>query len=352
MKLHSLRKEKDCLNCGAEVLERFCPHCGQENTVTHETFSHLAKHFVADIFHYDSQFFKTLKYLLFRPGYLTREYTSGKRLRYVNPIKLYVFVSFVFFFAVFALQHEDKKHKHKEVVDEFVDNTVKNTAATTGKKYPADTVDVAANPAGFSKKLVKDIAKDIDTTKSDDEFDDVMKSLDKYETVGEFEAAQAKLPDSLRMKGSHKIVAHRLMDLKERYSGDDGEDVLKESFKHNIPKFMFFMLPLFAMFMLWMYRRSGKWLYSDHAIFTIHFHAFTYMLFLVAALLKWAWPQLDFYGWAFLGMLIYLIAALHNYYKQGWLKSALKGFLLIFTYLIAMGIVFTLLVIIMFAVVI
>lgn len=98
MKSQPLRKEKNCLNCGTEVPERYCTHCGQENAVPHETFTHLVKHFVADIFHYDSQFLTTLKYLLFKPGFLSREYMAGKRVRYVNPIKLYVFISFVFFF--------------------------------------------------------------------------------------------------------------------------------------------------------------------------------------------------------------------------------------------------------------
>ncbi len=125
MKTQPLRSDNHCLNCGFEVPERYCSHCGQENTVQHETFGHLVKHFVADIFHYDSQFLLTLKYLLFRPGFLTREYMAGRRVRYVNPIKLYVFVSFVFFLTAFSVfskniitihsgSDDDSPRKHKK----------------------------------------------------------------------------------------------------------------------------------------------------------------------------------------------------------------------------------------------
>ncbi|WP_228372498.1 DUF3667 domain-containing protein [Chryseobacterium daeguense] len=69
-----LREEKDCLNCGHLVEERFCPHCGQENTQTRQPFHYLFTHFVEDFTHYDGQFWKTMKYLLFRPGKLTKEY--------------------------------------------------------------------------------------------------------------------------------------------------------------------------------------------------------------------------------------------------------------------------------------
>ncbi|MBV8252562.1 MAG: DUF3667 domain-containing protein [Chitinophaga sp.] len=135
MKTQPLRSDNHCLNCGYVVPERFCSHCGQENTVQHETFGHLVKHFVADIFHYDSQFFLTLKYLLFKPGFLTREYMAGRRVRYVNPIKLYVFVSFVFFLTAFSVfsnkiininsgeSNSFRKHKNKPVATHVTDST-------------------------------------------------------------------------------------------------------------------------------------------------------------------------------------------------------------------------------------
>lgn len=97
---HPERKEKDCLNCGTIVHGRYCHVCGQENIEPEETFGSVAKEFVYDIFHFDSKFFDTLKYLLFRPGFISKEYVQGKRARYLNPIRIYLFTS-AFFFLVF-----------------------------------------------------------------------------------------------------------------------------------------------------------------------------------------------------------------------------------------------------------
>ena len=97
------RKEKNCLNCNAEVQGRYCHLCGQENVEPKETFAHLVTHFVYDITHFDGKFFSSVKSLLFKPGFLSLEYIRGKRLSYLNPIKMYVFISAIFFLFFFTL---------------------------------------------------------------------------------------------------------------------------------------------------------------------------------------------------------------------------------------------------------
>jgi hypothetical protein len=95
-----LRKDKTCLNCRYVVENRFCPNCGQENTDTRKTFYHLFVHFFEDLTHYENAFWKTIKNLLFKPAALTKEYLSGKRLSYLAPIRLYIFISFITFFLI------------------------------------------------------------------------------------------------------------------------------------------------------------------------------------------------------------------------------------------------------------
>ena len=96
------RKEKNCLNCNAEVLGRYCHVCGQENVEIKENFWHLSTHLVYDIMHFDSKFFDTLKYLLLQPGFLTKEYLRGRRASYLHPIRMYVFTSAIFFIIFFS----------------------------------------------------------------------------------------------------------------------------------------------------------------------------------------------------------------------------------------------------------
>jgi hypothetical protein len=45
----------------------------------------------------------TLKDLLFKPGFLTKEYMKGRRKNYLHPVRMYVFTSAVFFLVFYSL---------------------------------------------------------------------------------------------------------------------------------------------------------------------------------------------------------------------------------------------------------
>jgi hypothetical protein len=89
------RKETNCLNCGTEVTGKFCAQCGQENIETRESFFHLAFHVIGDFFHFDSKFFRSFIPLFTRPGFLTKEYWTGKRQHYIHPLRLFFFITIV-----------------------------------------------------------------------------------------------------------------------------------------------------------------------------------------------------------------------------------------------------------------
>ena len=103
------RKEKDCLNCGTLLHGRYCHVCGQENILVKQGFWSLTKHFVFDIFHFDGKFFDTLRHLFFKPGTISREYVSGKRNRYLDPIRMYLFTSALFFLVFFSMRTQSGK---------------------------------------------------------------------------------------------------------------------------------------------------------------------------------------------------------------------------------------------------
>ncbi len=95
-------KSQTCPNCGyrfgnASERTNYCPECGQENYDLNAPFRHLVKEAAETIFHFDTRSVKTLKALLFRPGFLTAEFVRGKRASYVKPMRFYIFFSFLFF---------------------------------------------------------------------------------------------------------------------------------------------------------------------------------------------------------------------------------------------------------------
>ncbi|HRO68985.1 MAG TPA: DUF3667 domain-containing protein [Chitinophagaceae bacterium] len=102
------RKEKDCLNCGTIVQGKYCHVCGQENTEPKESFWGMVSHFFNDITHFDGKFFTTLRVLLTRPGFLSAEYMRGRRMSYLNPVRMYVFTSALFFLIFFSIRNPDE----------------------------------------------------------------------------------------------------------------------------------------------------------------------------------------------------------------------------------------------------
>lgn len=69
---------------------------------------YLVTHFFNDITHFDGKFFSTLYLLLTKPGFLSSEYKMGRRVAYLNPVRMYIFTSFIFFFIFFSAFHLDE----------------------------------------------------------------------------------------------------------------------------------------------------------------------------------------------------------------------------------------------------
>ena len=102
-------ERKLCKNCNSELVGQYCSECGQKN-IESFTFSKLVKDFFDNIFSLDSRLFQTLKFLIIRPGFLTNEYWSGKRITYLPPFRLYLLTSILFFF----IPHPDYQLRAEE----------------------------------------------------------------------------------------------------------------------------------------------------------------------------------------------------------------------------------------------
>jgi hypothetical protein len=309
-----LREDNQCLNCGTIVPERYCTHCGQENTVPHESFGHLIKHFIADIVHFDSKTLNTLKYLMFRPGLLTTEYIKGRRASYVNPIKLYIFISFLFFLAYFAAPDTGVRVKIGTPTSQIGIDSIVHMSTTEALKQ---TVDKKDENKAFVQLLLND--------------------LSKYPSVATYDSLQNTLPEQQKDGWWKTKITHRYFYLYEKY-GDTFFDATGDKFKHNIPKMMFLLLPLFALYLKIMYDKK-RWYYTDHAIFSIHIHSFAFVLFLVTLIVDWITKTDWFSSLGLIISMVYLIAAMKRTYQQSLLKSITKGLILWFGYMTSMVIV-------------
>lgn len=334
---HHLRHDKTCLNCGHLVEERFCTHCGQENLQPKESIGHIIGHFFADITHFDSKLFITLKDLILRPGFLTKEYVAGRRMSYLNPIRMYIFISAIFFLAVFAGKHE---HKEEQKEDRRAANGYLQHLADSLRAATSDSTRSAYN---------RQLAARLDTTKENLKGESLFLKMGigeviidmteyRYNSVREFDSVQATLPDSSKEQGLMPwVLRHNIL---QKLRHGTPKIHLEIDISHDIPKLMFILLPLFALYVRLFYSRK-KYFYVNHAIFSVHFHSFVFLLFLfsslVARLIPGEWTEIIIAVASLIVSFVYLVAALHGMYGQSFWLGLFKGIGITLLYILTLG---------------
>lgn len=321
------RKEKNCLNCGTEVIGRFCHNCGQENVEPKESIWHLISHFFQDITHFDGKFFTSLKDLVFKPGFLSREYMIGKRASYLNPIRMYLFTSAIFFLIFFSLYKVDQKDF--KINKTFWGRTEKQINEMDSAKLSEFTKKINnGKPLSRAEVLAR-----VDTSS-------FSFAPGNYHSKREY--------DSLLKAGIKKHnwferqLVYKNIEIKEKYGSQPGVMVaaLINTFMHSLPQMLFVLLPLFALILKLIYIRRKQFYYVDHVIFTIHLYVFIFLVMLITfglgklrGILHWEW--LKFITAIFiLSIFFYFYKALRNFYKQRRAKTILKYFILLFLFLI------------------
>jgi len=300
------RIAKDCLNCGTQVVGRFCQQCGQENVEVKESFLQLVRHFLEDLTHFDGKLWKTIKLLLFKPGSLTKLYMEGKRASYIHPIRMYLFVSAVFFLFMF-------------------------------------TDDVPVSPEG--QKSTTEVPKDFASGFKEGFDVELNNDTVKYKTIAAYNAAQQKLPESKRDQWLDAIVKKKGIELNEKYQGDKFKigKALIEKFEHYFSRMLYISLPIFAFFIWVLYQSNKHHFFVDHVIFSIHIYcAFYIILFIV----NMSSIVIDYFSnnssgiigfIAALTLFFYLYKSLKNHFGQSRKKTVLKFIILNILTLFLMG---------------
>ncbi len=332
-----LRKETDCLNCGTTVLGRYCHVCGQENTEPKETFWHMVTHFFYDITHFDGSFFVTLKDLLFKPGFLSREYMLGRRKKYLHPVRMYVFTSAVFFLVFFSMFHVSEKSISANPNDRSKDIAIVRENALKDAKTKEDSANIIKEFEVMGDE--DDIAdNDIDTGsykkgKNGGINFSFGSDVRNYSSVKEYDSVQSSLPKNKRDAGITKAITRKSVELNEKYKGDQNKVAVEviNKFLHSFPYLLFVSLPLYALFLKLLYvRRRKEYYFADHAVFLVHLYIFTFLFLLFYFGLD---KLADKTHWRAIGIvqvililtgLFYTLKAMKNFYKQRWGKTILK----------------------------
>jgi Protein of unknown function (DUF3667) len=326
------RKETNCLNCNAVVQGRYCHICGQENIEPKESAWHLINHFFEDITHFDGKFFTSLKYLVFRPGFLSWEYMVGRRASHLNPVRMYVFTSAFFFLIFFSIFKFNPEKNIQTTVDNGVTKaTVSALKAMDAKAYKSFIDAVVKNDSTMQFAY--------DSTKYFKYLDSLAQhkqgglrigaSTAGYKTTKEYDSALAHGVNDSWIK---KAFIHQQLQLNEKYNNDNKAilSAMIDKLMHSLPQILFVSLPLFALLLKLLYVRRKQYYYVNHAIFSIHLFVFVFISQLVIFGINKIKDSLHMPWLGYLSgitsilIFVYNYKAMRSFYQQGRTKTILK----------------------------
>jgi hypothetical protein len=308
-----------CSNCQTPLHGKFCAKCGQSQQGVDRFFLSLVAEAFDNIFSFDSRTARTLFALLFKPGFLTREYFAGRRARYIQPLRLY-FIASLLFFLFLSVQNMLSETLILEIVGD--------DAVTQGQQ--------------------SDVEQDPTTAEQ---------VTDKAAVNIQFEGQQAKL------KQAQAAIAEGTTDIHFERLTDEQNQQLSERLKNQLtkaatmgiedprslisiaidiaPPVLLVLLPFFAMALKMAYIGSRRY-YTEHLILAVHNHCFVYLILLIENALK---PVEALFGSNFLPiamlcwMPLYMYLSLKRVYGQGYWLTGIKflglGVAYIFLFFIA-----------------
>ena len=332
----------ECSNCNQcfETHYPYCPYCGQQ-AEDKLTLGVLFQNTISNYFSVDARFFKSFWPLMTRPGFLAKKFVQGKRIQYLHPAQMYLFISVVFFFLLSFISREQA---------ETIDNQLKKDIGQS--KVYLDSI----------KQREKDsIAKQafLDPFKKNQKQlgikDEELKTLDSVVKTGNTNTSTSILGmsfseteiDSMIEAGTPDKVIYEHMGMKEdasafnkrfyrqalKFMKNKSGGTILQAFYDSIPIAMFILLPIFAFILKIFYFNKGR--FAHHLVFSFYFFAFLFMVFSMLVLATLIWE--DFPWWIIMLVMFstffYLFLGLKRFYEQRYFLTFVKSNVITFVFL-------------------
>ncbi len=255
-----------CANCLTPLVGPFCAQCGQHVADYHRSVWRFVVDFFDSAFCWDNKLLRTLGPLLKRPGWLTQEFMAGRRVRYVHPLRLFLFTSAICL-TLIQYMHRDAaghvrvrtgKDAKPGVSIQLNDDDKDESKSEDEKASPAASVapTPAASPAPTAEVSLGQVFRDT--------YKPGTKNGKPPAADGDFEKKMEAATAKIEAAGK---------------AGEFGEK-MTTNVQQRLSWVTLAMLPIFALLMRWAYGRSGGY-YFTYLVFSLHYHTFL-LLFWVA----------------------------------------------------------------------
>jgi hypothetical protein len=327
-----------CENCGAQLTGHYCGQCGQAAVDYRRSFRHVIADVLESFLNWDSKFFTTIALLILKPWRLTNEFLAGKRVRYVNPLRLYLLASILFFFAVNYgakdLRLQPGKLSPKDRAELEAD-LKKGDLPPAAREQLEALLQESPSPSSSPPSTSPSPATNIPSPPPAPETD---KQRQEYGKIGErpfvvFDEAKSTTPFErwIEARAKEKMGEH----------GTKMGLFIATLFS-NLPYMMLCCIPLFAFVLKVLYIRRHIF-YIDHLIYALHIHTFAYvgtMLVVLSTIGLNRTAPGPIAGWIiallWIAFVVQIFLSIRRVYRQGWFISVFKFFFGGFVYLIVL----------------
>lgn len=260
----------------------------------------------------------------------------GRRASYLNPIRMYVFTSALFFLIFFSMFSPGEN----AVVTKTFEGKTKDEILA---------MDAAAFD-GITKKLNDGIPM------SRESFITYADSVNRKGGIrlSPTKFASKEAYDSLLRSGKKKhnwierTLTYKQIEINKKYDNDQQKIVRSfiNTLIHSFPQMLFLSLPVFALLLKLLYYRRKEYFYASHAIFSIHLYVFIFIILLIIAALSKAnnslnWAIIDYLSYALLLFFVfYEYKAMRVFYDQNRGKTILKFVILNLLHLFVLVLLF------------
>ncbi len=299
-----------CGNCRTPLSGPYCHQCGQPIKGLIRPLSGWIADFFDSVFDYDGRLPRTLVPLLLRPGFLTREYTAGRRVRYVTPVRLFLFLTVILFVAIRLVSNLDIGRVTAELAPAQDDRErVERIVGWLPDSQRDDALRAALDPPAAQNEGVIQV-------------DGLAEDSEPF-TIG-------WLPDGANDQLNH---AARHMAANMRRINQDPTAFIEQMLS-VAPQTLFFMLPIFAVLLKVFYLFKRR-LYTEHLLVALHSHAFIAFALLIIVGLAALSSTLAHIGWLagtfdviaavlWVWIPVTLFLTQKRVYGQGWLMTTIK----------------------------
>ena len=323
-----------CENCGAQLEGHWCGQCGQAAVDYRRSFRHVVGDVLESFLNWDSKFFTTMALLILKPWRLTNEFLAGKRVRYVNPLRLYLLASILFFFAVNygekGLRFQPGKLSPKDRAELEADLKKEDLPPAAREKLEAFFRDSSPSPAASpsSNMPSPSPAPERDKQKQED-----LKKGERSFVVVDGTKASTPFERWIEARAKEKMGEHGTK-----------MGLFIATLVSNLAYMMLCCIPLFAFVLKILYMRRGIF-YIDHLVYALHIHSFAYvgtmLIVLVTIGLNRAvpGPTADWIiALLWIAFVMQIFLSIRRVYRQGWFISIFKFFFGGIVYLIVLAV--------------